>query len=775
MVRFFSALWNRLFGYLPWTFVIRSLARRHGFIDPLSILSRLYTFSQPALVRQPIELLRAGMVFHARGLLNTQAIQHNLDWIWPYWVERQFDPLDKSFIPRAFSITHVNLTHRNWTAVGLPNNEALPIVDPRGLVMPEWDSWSLDFWLVDGRRKNITAPSRSSEVFQELMFEEGELVVRTQLNEGKNSLEQRCFMSPVDSTCTVDLNVISSNGGSLVVALRPFNPEGISLIEHIALTKAEDGWCINGNRLVQFSKIPRWHLMSNYREGDVAAKLVANIGNYQTTEEVRCSAGMATAAAVFPLGNNEPYTLRVNVPLQRTPLSNYTAKSGSTSKGGDLAGDWSTALNDTAALEIPDLNYSYLYQAAIRTLILHSPGEVFPGPYTYKRFWIRDAAFILHALLTVNLKERALNCLPAFRRRQVANGYFLSQEGEWDSNGEVLWLLGRIVECIKGSIGEEWMLAVQRGANWIVKKRVFDRKNAQHYGLLPPGFSAEHLGPADYYYWDNYWAVAGLQSAAALMKTWGLSDDAELFLEQAADLRRTINRSIQLCSDRIGVDAIPASPYRRLDAGAIGSIVCSYPLRLVEPRDRYLLGTLEFLHQHCLLENAFFQDMVHSGLNPYLTLHMAQCFLRAQDWRYLPLMDRVARLASPTGQWPEAIHPATQGGCMGDGQHAWAAAEWVLMVRSLFVQEGLNGLIFLAGIPEHWLAPGSKVSFGPTLTAYGRVSIVAEASELSITVSWRATWHEKQPLCIVRVQGLAEKVVTGEDSSITVFRTDKRA
>jgi len=32
-------------------------------------------------VAEPIELLRAGVVFHARGLINARVIQHNLDWV----------------------------------------------------------------------------------------------------------------------------------------------------------------------------------------------------------------------------------------------------------------------------------------------------------------------------------------------------------------------------------------------------------------------------------------------------------------------------------------------------------------------------------------------------------------------------------------------------------------------------------------------------------------------------------------------------------------------
>ena len=95
-----------MFRHLPWRKIIARMARSHGFVDPVNILSRLEKFAQPSEIAEPIELLRAGAEFHARGLMNTKAIQHNLDWIWPYWVHSQFNPKDKAFLPRAFSITH---------------------------------------------------------------------------------------------------------------------------------------------------------------------------------------------------------------------------------------------------------------------------------------------------------------------------------------------------------------------------------------------------------------------------------------------------------------------------------------------------------------------------------------------------------------------------------------------------------------------------------------------------------------------------------------------
>ena len=80
--------------WLPWKYIIRVAARSHGFLDPITLLAQLSKFSQPSEVAEPIELLRAGVIFHARGLINSRVVQHNLDWVWPYWIEKQFDPTD---------------------------------------------------------------------------------------------------------------------------------------------------------------------------------------------------------------------------------------------------------------------------------------------------------------------------------------------------------------------------------------------------------------------------------------------------------------------------------------------------------------------------------------------------------------------------------------------------------------------------------------------------------------------------------------------------------
>jgi hypothetical protein len=739
-------------NWLPWKYVVRRIARAHGFIDPISLLSRMHGFAQPSEVAAPIELLRAGVVFHARGLMNTRAIQQNLDWVWPYWVERQFDPKDIAFLPRAFSITHVNLTTRNWTAVGVPGCNALPIVDPRGLVTPYFDGWSLDGWILTDDGEELL-PSQLPDAQQRLLIEEDRLAVRTETARPGLRLATEAWVEPAgeDALCRVAFEAHSDRPGWLAVALRPVNPEGVSFIHHVELGEDRRTWCID-RREARLSAPADRHALSDYHGGDV----FLGLRNGRERMSGTCKVGMATAAALFRLdsGTRE---VSIEVPLSGDRESAPLYRSGS-----DIE-TWATALGGACRAALPDPRFQFLYDAALRTLVLHTPREAYPGPYTYKRFWYRDAAFIVHSLLCAGLKGRAEAVLDYFPEKQHLSGFFKSQEGEWDSNGEVLWIFRRFTELTGEELKPEWKRAALRGAEWIVFKRLPDNLSALHAGLMPAGFSAEHLGSNDFYYWDDFWSVAGLRAAAAMRIDAEDSRGARRFEETATALANAIERSLADSRARRGVDAYPASPYRRMDAGAVGSIVADYPLQLLPPGDPRMMATVEFLMDRCFVQGAFFQDMIHSGINAYLTLQIAQVLLRAGDPRYFELVKTVAEKASPTGQWPEAIHPHTGGGCMGDGQHVWAAAEWVILIRNLFVREEDEVLILLSGIPPEWLEPGTTLRFGPAPTPYGDVSLSVEALEGKIRLSCDGQWR-RTPRLEVRLPGCEPRTITASEA-----------
>ena len=746
--------------WLPWRPLLRNAALSQGFLDPISLLSQLQNFAQPSEVAAPTELIRSGVVLHARGLINSLAIQHNLDWIWPYWVECQYAPRNDAFIPRSFSLTQINLTHRNWTALGVPDTIEFPIVDPRGLLTPHYDGWSIDVWIIPEEGLPLI-PSRCLNVTQKMLMDNNICVItESRVDQLKLQLKAEVIGSSQKPVCQV--KIIGSAGikARLVVSIRPYNPEGVSFIKSIAritILKNGLGWEVNRENYVYFDKPADRYVFSDYTRGDVYSRL----SSMDDEEGVSCKVGMATAAALYPLNSSEPLELTVLLPLTKDKINKEESS-------GDLIAQeaWKESLQGVCVLQIPDDHFQFLYDAAIHTMILHSPKEVYPGPFIYRRFWFRDAAFILHALLCVGLKQRVRRALDCFRARQTAQGYFLSQEGEWDSNGEALWIMRQYCEMTGSLPPKEWKESILMGGQWICKKRLSNHLLSPHSGLLPSGFSAEHLGPNDFYYWDDFWAIAGLKSASFLCKSYNENKDAIQFEGESNSLLESINQSLKKVGERLIRPAIPASPYRRMDTGAIGSVVASYPLKVFEPNDLRVLDTADFLMQNCLVHGGFFHDMTHSGINPYLTLHLAQVYLRAGDSRYLSLMTAVAKLASPTGQWPESIHPRTGGGCMGDGQHVWAAAEWVLMIRNCFVREEEDRLILCSGIPQIWLDQKQTISFGWAPTNFGDVQIFIKPQDQSILIEWHGQWFKEEPAIDILLPGFKKVRITPGTNSI---------
>lgn len=758
-----------IFRRFPWKFILKRISRAHGFADPIAILNQFNRFSRPSEVILPTELLRAGLLFQARGILNSQVIQNNLDWIWPYWTEQQFDPRSVFFIPRSFLISHINLNHRNWIAAGIPNCSYMPVVDPRGLVMPYFDSWSVDFWIMNDKGDMII-PSKHNSTEQQIHIEKN-LCIITQTSSNDLSLKTRTevILHANTPTCRIHVWGKAATRAWLIVAVRPYNPEGISFIDTVSFDFQKKELLINKQDTIRFDTSPQFHLLSCYQQGDVFHRVKKR--QFENDTSVVCKSGMTTSAALFDLGPKNENTIQIDIPSNKH-MFQEPAETSRLTRRKSFTENWEQLLSGTCTLNIPDKKMQFLFNNAVRTILLHSPDDVYAGPFTYKRFWFRDAALIAHAMVYCGLWDRIDRMLELFASRQTISGYFMSQEGEWDSNGQVLWIINKFRKTAQIRLPAQWKKLIEKGAQWIKSKRLSPRSKEPHAGMMPAGFSAEHLGPNDHYYWDNFWSVAGLHSAAELLHAFSDTKSAKIFENEAVLLSESIERSLQKVEKRLGVPIIPASVHRRMDSGAVGSLVASYPLHLFAPDDKRVINTVNYLLDNCMIDNGFFHDISHSGINPYLTLHIAQTLLRNNDRRFFPLMETIARLASPTGQWPEAIHPQFGSGCMGDGQHVWAAAEWILMIQYCFVreEEHRNALILCSGIPSQWLTPNSHLSYGPTRTSLGNLSLSIEAGEDYYQINWDAQWHNHEPLIEIHLLPDHIHTVTQGETSIRLPR-----
>ena len=287
---------------------------------------------------------------------------------------------------------------------------------------------------------------------------------------------------------------------------------------------------------------------------------------------------------------------------------------------------------------------------------------------------------------------------------------YRSQQGEWDSSGQAIWsiwqhaMLTHDREILRRLFTSMW-----RAVKWIDAMRQKENGDTGTAGLMPRGLSAEHLGLADVYYWDAFWSLAGLEAFVRICQILGKPDEEVRTRTLASLLRADLGRSIAQTMSARRLDVIPAGPGRDADAGMIGSIVAWYPLQILPPDDNRIRATVRTIINDWFIQGMFYQPIVHSGLNAYLSLHVAQALLYTGDTEgFWQILKDVSQKASPTYTYPEAIHPLTGGGAMGDGHHFWASAEIALAVRNAFVLERWSmfsqrhTLDLLGGIPEEF-------------------------------------------------------------------------
>jgi len=683
----------------------------------------------------PVELIPLNSIQLSRGLLNFTIIQSKLDWILPYWAEQQYNPKSQSFIPRSHIGLSINVTHRNWTGVGNPDCPIEPIVDPKGLVMPFKNGWSLDVWVeLDDK---IFYPSRSGKVFQNLVndlpivetvFELEEIDFKLTTYTIGTSLFHQASSSNISSK-KINLRIIFS--------VRPFNPEGISLLKDIQYIEEENCFLLENTNKVYFNSKPNLVHCSTYKEGDVGTILTKD-KKISRKSYSSCEQKLASAIACFDfeLKESESGIVEASIPLVKNGKISNSNKS-------DIISYWENILTEGTAINTPDEKLNSILRASLSTLVmLTDDNTITAGPFTYHQFWFRDAAYMIWALDNFGFKKYTRRIIESYKKFQLPDGYFRSQKGEWDSNGQALWSVYQHYSLYKD---EEFLSnffnSLFLGIKWIKNKRLTENsfKNEPFFGLLPLGLSAEHLGLADHYFWDNFWSLAGLKSFMEICKI--LNKEKEFVYVQRLydDFSQNLDKAINYIQKKYSLDSLPASPFRNIDCGMIGNVCVSYPLQLFEANDNRVQSTLKTIEENYFVDGLFFQNFIHSGMNLYLTLQIAHSYLYAGNRKkFLELFNSVISTASPTLNFPEAIHPITRGGVMGDGHHGWVAAEIALAIHDVFIFERTNKpekeFIFLQGIPKEWFFTELGFNINNAITSIGKLTIRVFSEDKVITL-----------------------------------------
>ena len=739
----------------------KAMGRMRITPDIVRYLSTFQRLGENVEVQLPGELLPIGARTVFRAVRTRAAAQLGVDWVWPYWLERQLDPRARAFVPRGHLPVLTNVTHRNWTAVGNVGSRWEAIVDPRGLVTPWFDGWSLDWWIGADDRWHV--PSREAGVRQRLV--DATPVVETAMRVPSGDALHRVYAVAEGDLLVVEIENASPVPFVAALAVRPYNPEGLAVVERIELH--DRTVVVDGRPALLFPRSPARMAGSTFYEGDSANAVMTGAAGAALPRPLRCDAGLAQAAFLFPVPHRQ--SLQVAIPLAPTRRTRRPGLARRRTErapdipspvptAADVARGWQALTRRGMTLELPTGRMRDAVEANRRFLLLfHDGTEITPGPFTYHRFWFRDAAFMLAALDRYGFHREAAEVIAAFPDRQQHDGFFFSQRQEWDANGAALyamaehWRLTGDLDCIDGD-------AVFKAVEWIerTRHRKRRRKDPALRGLMPPSVSAEHLGPLDSYYWDSLWSLRGLLDGAELLQAMGAVPPAEQAEKWAAALRADIESSMALVAQRLGTQAIPAGPRRRIDSAIIGSLVACWPLQLFPADDQRIAATADAVRDRFCIDRAFFQAISHTGLGTYLTMQLAFVELEAGDRRAMDRLAWIIEAATSTYTWPEAIHPQLGGGCMGDGHHGWAAADVLSFVRRMLVREVEGGLALCTMLPEEWIGQPLEVHDAPT--HHGLLSFAVR-------------WHGERPALLWEL--VPRQSVSADDVRITAPGLDR--
>src|SRR3954469_16987676 len=287
----------------------RAMGRLRIDDDIVRHLSTFQRLGETLEIQSPGEMLPIGARTVFRALRTRAAAQIGPDWVWPYWLENQLDPTSPEFVPRGHLPFLTNVTARNWTAIGNVASTWEPIVDPRGLVTTWFDGWSLDWWIGGDDRWYIPSREQPSRIKQRLV--DGTPVVETVMRiTGGEAVHRAYTIAGEDELAIVEIENRSRVPFAVAFAVRPYNPEGLAVIERIELHD-DTTVTIDGRVGLLLPKPPARVAASTFHEGDSASIVFAgDAGPVRSfPKRLKDDTGMAQAAFIYPL----PHTATIRV------------------------------------------------------------------------------------------------------------------------------------------------------------------------------------------------------------------------------------------------------------------------------------------------------------------------------------------------------------------------------------------------------------------------------------------------------------------------------
>lgn len=632
----------------------------------------------------------------------------------PWWLDRQ----------RTLGGPHdeVDVTHRNWTLLGILASPQRATVDPRGMVTPRPGGWSLDWWVRAGERWYL--PGREAAVRQRLR--DGTPVVETILAVPDGTIIQRAFaVRSSDGGSHVVVEVENrSLAAALALVVRPWNATGRASVTDIAVDGSEVR--VDGAVGLLLERPP---MATHVADGDsttLADTLVAaaDLDAVRLASAGRASvhsrSGRAEAAVIVGLPHTT--TFRALMPMgDPSELAEVPVLPDPVPSAEQVVSGWASQTVRGPRIRFPDSRLASLWEAQRRHLLVAHTGDgiasvsdrAFDRPFDPV-----SAVGVLEALQVAGFGDEAAMVLDTWRDRQHEDGHVGDDEGRADADGAAVvaladhWRRGGDARTVA-----DQMEAVAAAAHWIERRRRrrFGRRGAPA-GLVPPSDQPGWLGGSDATgswrgavaaHRDSWWSLAGLRGAAELLDAHGEADAARVAAEGAEDLSARIDQTLPASG------VVPVGPGCEVDDRVV-AVVDAVLVGGVSPREPWVDATVDEARKRLVRHDGALRRPGQDGADPYLTARFGRLELARGEESALARVRWLLDNSTPTWTFPELVHPHTSCGALGAGHHVPAGAEALLLVRDLLVRSTEDGIVVMPVLPPEWHARRWEVHDLPT-------------------------------------------------------------
>ena len=694
-----------------------------------------------------------------QGLMNGKIILPNHKAIWPLWVGNQLNVNSPTATPSGIPL-FLNHTQRNWTALSSPGIREMAIVDPQGLITPLEKGWSLEAWIANSSK--VISPSQLKSINQ--TFDPVTKTVTTKYSINEVEIEQSCFFSTTSNSQQALFNQIritntssSALKLSILLAIRPYNPEGFSPIYDCQYLTS-NAMIINRKLGLVLDQKPSNVVCLNHEDGDVSNCY----GKWEMILSRHCTKGMGSAYIDYHLSipATKSTTISCKLPtdskgqliqvgtkllpqLQKKQLEDHLAllhKKPYESEHQKMVQKQSIPNSTLTEIQLPDTKLTTLIkQSIVHLQHFKSHKTIRSQSFDTQKLSLKDFYFILKGFLAMNATDDSKELLNSLHKMLHLKYSSLSIN---DLSFALLSIYDYFQSTHHYTCLETYHKLILKTSKKLIQKcqSFYHFEEKLWYSIFRPNLDLDDCSIDHPLITQLFWALSALSKSHHLLSAIKDKKNAQLIERSAQQLNFFTSRIIETMSEKASISKLQ---FNDLNPHFIPSLIGIYPLDTLEKFPTFKTKLLNNLSSHINDNNVYFHPYGHTGYSVSYNCNLGLAYLKTNKKTCLPILEWIKTAASNTGTWPEIINIQTMQGCNGDGHHVLSHAWFLTFIQQLLACESGSDLILTKELPLQYFDPAKTIQVTQLNTYFGPITFTLICFDTTIECHYSHQFHTK--------------------------------